>query len=138
MIAVIRLRGRVEVGKEIQRTLDMLRLSRVNHCVLLPKTPSNEGMLKKAKRYIAWGEVDPKVVEKLIAKRGRKTGDKKLTAEEAKKAAEKLSKGEKADVKPVFRLNSPSGGFKSKRRIYPRGDLGKVGAHINNMLRKMI
>ena len=58
MIAAIRVRGRTGIKKDIADTLDMLRLTRINHAVLIEENPSYKGMLQKAKDYITWGEVD--------------------------------------------------------------------------------
>jgi large subunit ribosomal protein L30 len=49
MIAAIRVRGRTGIKKEIADTLDMLKLTRINHAVLIEETPSYKGMRQKAK-----------------------------------------------------------------------------------------
>ena len=36
--AVIRIRGRIGVRRDIADTLKMLRLHKVNHCVIVPET----------------------------------------------------------------------------------------------------
>src|SRR3989442_3783008 len=48
----------------------MLRLTRQNHCVIVPENPAYRGMVKKVKDFITWGEVTPEVVAKLLLKRG--------------------------------------------------------------------
>jgi len=142
MYAVIRVRGSVNVKKDIMDTLKKLRLDRVNHCVLVPKTPSFEGMLKKAKDYITWGEINKKTLEKLIVKRGRTSGDKKLEKKDAIRIAKILEKKPVSEVKtlkPVFRLNPPSKGYKSIRKLFSRGGaLGYRGEKINDLLKRMI
>ena len=77
--AVIRVRGIVNVRSEINDTLKMLRLNRVNHCVILPEMKSYAGMLQKAKDYITWGEIMPETLAKMIHSRGRLIGDKKIS-----------------------------------------------------------
>ena len=52
MYAVIRIRGRTGIRKNIADTLDMLNLTRISHAVVIPDTPSYKGMLQKAKDYI--------------------------------------------------------------------------------------
>ena len=51
MFLVIRVRGTTGVIKNIADTLDMLRLNRISHAVLVEDTPSYNGMLQKAKDY---------------------------------------------------------------------------------------
>jgi ribosomal protein L30/L7E len=41
-----------------QGHLKMLRLHHINHCVLVPDSPENLGMIRKVKDYVAYGEVD--------------------------------------------------------------------------------
>ena len=141
MYAVIRVRGSVNVAREVKDTLKMLRLTRVNHCVVIPKNPNYEGMLGKAKAYITWGEITQDSLERLVSKRGRLPGDKRIPEKEAKVIAGKIRKERSlkdAGIKPVFRLSPPSKGYSSVRINYPRGDLGNRGENINELLKRMI
>ena len=52
MYAVTRIRGRTGIKRKIADNLDMLNLTRISHCVLIPETPSYKGMLQKGKDYI--------------------------------------------------------------------------------------
>ena len=81
MFLVIRVRGTTGVIKNIADTLDMLRLNRISHAVLVEDTPSYNGMLQKAKDYITWGEIDADLLAEIIAKRGKFTGNNKVTDE---------------------------------------------------------
>jgi Ribosomal protein L30/L7E len=54
MFIALRVRGRTGIKGEIADTLDMLRLTRINHAVLLPENPTYLGMLRKGKDYITW------------------------------------------------------------------------------------
>ena len=81
MIAAIRVRGRTGIRKDIEDTLKMLKLTRINHAVIIEDNPSYKGMLQKAKDYITWGEVDADSVTSLISKRGKLPGNVKLTEE---------------------------------------------------------
>jgi len=54
MYAIVKLRGEVKTRQDIRDTLRMLRLDRVNHCVVVPETPTYHGMIHKAKDYVAW------------------------------------------------------------------------------------
>jgi len=145
LFAVIRARGPVNVRRDIEDTLEILRLGRVNHCVLLPNVPSYKGMLHKAEGCITWGEINQQTLEKLIFKRGSLKADAKGKHEKVGKIeAAKISKKVMSDglkdagLKPVFRLNPPSKGYKSVRRFYPKGDLGYRGEKINELLKRMI
>ena len=138
MLAVVRIRGSVNVQENVKDTLDMLRLNRVNHCVIIPKTPDFEGMLRKAMNYLTWGEIDPKVLEALIEKRARLPGNKRIEKKDVKVLAKKIENGEELRIKPVFRLTPPSRGFKSIRAQFPKGDLGNRGEKINKLLERMI
>ena len=90
MYAVIRIRGSVNVAKEVKGTLRMLRLTRVNHCVVISKNPDYEGMLKKARSRITWGEVSQDILERLVTKRGRLPGDRRVPEREARELARKI------------------------------------------------
>jgi len=151
MFAVIRLRGWVKTSKEIEDTLNMLRLKRNNNCVIVPETPQYKGMLKKVKDYVTYGEIDKETLIELLKKRGEVEGG-RLTEEMLKEVTKFKSFEEFADallsgkvklrefkkIKPVFRLNPPRKGLKSKRLPFPRGDLGYRGKEINELIRRML
>ena len=141
MIAVIRLRGRVGVRRSIALTLELLRIRRVNHCIVLKDSKVVRGMLEKARDYTTFGEVDEKVLKEMVEKRGRKKGGKRLDKKDAAKMIKLLGDGKKlveAGFKPVFRLKPPRKGLKSKKKHYPQGDLGYRGKAINDLLERMI
>ena len=81
MYAVVQVRGVVKTRQDIKDTLKMLRLHHINHCVLIPDSPENLGMIRKVKDYVAYGEVDASTVETLLQTRGRVIGDAPLTDE---------------------------------------------------------
>ena len=152
MIAAIRVRGRTGIRKDIEDTLKMLNLTRINHAVLIEDTPSYLGMLQKAKDYITWGEVDADSVTSLISKRGKLSGNVKLTEEYVKEntdfsSIEDLSKAvvesgaklEDSGVKPVFRLHPPRKGYKDLKKTFAEsGTLGYRGEKIGDLIKKMI
>jgi len=152
-LAVVRVRGTVNVRSDVKYTLKLLRLEKPNHATLIPATPQYLGMLQKAKDYITWGEASKEIITKLLQKRGEIVGGKKLTEEYLRKkgfngfeeVAEKLYKTELKlkeldGVKPVFRLRPPSKGFKKtlKRAFSEGGELGYRGEKINELLARMI
>lgn len=150
MYAVIRIRGRVGISREVEDTLKMLRLKTVNSCVVVPETNSYKGMLKKAYDFITYGEINFDTFLKMVRKRGRLQGDKRLTEENVKEigfnSIEEMArtifegKAKMKDIKlnPVFRLTPPSKGFKSIKEHYPKGDLGYRGKDINELIERMI
>jgi large subunit ribosomal protein L30 len=117
--AVIRVRGTVNIKPDIKKTMQLLRLTRANHCVLLEENAVYKGMLQMVKDYTTWGEINKETLTKLLSTRGKLIGDKPLTEEYLKKAApyhsfEKLSEAimenkvkykDIPEVKPLFRLN---------------------------------
>ncbi len=152
MYAVVQVRGVVKTRCDIKDTLKMLRLHHINHCVLVPDTPENLGMIRKVKDYVAFGEVDAGTIETLLQTRGRIVGDSPLTDEYIKSNsafgsiadfAKALASGETKlrdipGLKPVLRLHPPRKGYKTPKRTFPQGGaLGYYGQEINTLLYKM-
>jgi len=151
--AVVRVRGRVGVRKDIADTLKMLRLHRVNHCVIIPETETFKGMINKVKDYVTYGEIDKDTLVKLILKRGRLPGNKRVDEETIKELmnmsvdelAEKIANGEiklkDTPLKPVFRLHPPKKGFEKggiRKPFTVGGALGYRGEKINDLILRMI
>ncbi|ENN96562.1 50S ribosomal protein L30P [Methanocaldococcus villosus KIN24-T80] len=151
--AVIRVRGRIGVRGDIADTLKMLRLHKVNHCVIIPETDTYKGMLRKAKDYITWGEINKETLKKLILKRGRLPGNKRvneeiikeLTGMDIDELCEKIINGEikikDLPIKPVFRLHPPKRGWERrgiKKHFKEGGALGYRGEKINELLERMM
>ncbi len=151
-VAAIRVRGTVRVRGDIADTMGMLRLNRPNHCVVLPPHETYMGMLRKAKDYITWGEVDGEVLAQLLAARGRRVGGKPLTEAHAKtlgydsiaSLADAVLQGKADlqrldDLKPVFRLHPPRKGYEGVKRSFREGGaLGDRGQAINELLLRMM
>jgi len=138
LFAVVRVRGPVNVNKHVEATLEMLRLYRINHCVVVPASPSYAGMLRKAQECITWGDIDGPTLERLVFKRGRVGGQKVEAGKAAELAKKAMADGVVAGLDPVFRLNPPSKGYKAIRRFYPKGALGYRGEKINELLKRMV
>jgi len=150
----VRVRGTVNVTREVATTLSKLRLLRVNSSTLVRLTPSIEGMLKKAKDYLMWGRIDKNTLRLLLLKRGRLPGNRRLSDENIAKFTRYKSLDELVEavwmsdspsqalkpVKPVFRLTPPKGGFKRsvKKPVKKGGILGDWGERINTILKRMI
>jgi len=142
LFAVVMVRGVVGTNRKLKDTLMMLRLNRINHCVIVPKNQNYDGMLHKARDFITWGEIDKETLEKLISKRGRFVGDKRVTdLRYAKELAQFILSGKpvkETGIKPVFRLSPPSKGYRSTKALYPKGSLGYRGEKINELIKRMI
>lgn len=152
MMIALRVRGRTGIKGEINDTLKMLRLTRINHAVLLPDTPSYQGMLQKSKDYITWGEIDQETLTQLVEKRGRFPGNVRVTPEalaesgdyaSADELSEALIKGETkledSGLKPIFRLHPPRKGYNHIRKSFKEdGTLGYRGEKISQLIKKMI
>lgn len=136
--AVVRVRGVRSISPRINKTLELLKLERPNHCVVVEDTPQNLGMLKHAKDYVTYGPVAEETLLSMLKKRGTKEG-KHLKDEDVKKATKEIFGGKKTSefVNPVFRLSPPSKGFSDKKKIYPQGELGKR-PEMDTLLRRMI
>ncbi len=141
-IFVVRLRGRVNVRKDIADTLHILRLRRTNYATIVYDTPSYLGMLQKAKDWIAWGYIkDPQHIAEVLRARGELIGRKRLNDENVKQlgfnSIDELAKAlfegkvtlsqlKKKGLKPFFRLHPPRKGLKSvKKAVGAGGSLGK-------------
>jgi len=152
MYAVVRLRGQVNVRYTIEDTMKMLRLHKVNHCVLVPEDPHFKGMVLKVKDYVAYGKVDTKTLVEILESRGRLEGDDRLTEEYIRENtaydsiqafAEAVIEGKAflkdvPKLKPVFRLHPPRKGHAGiKRTVQQGGVLGNHDININVLLHKM-
>ena len=152
MYAVVRLRGQVNVRYTIEDTMKMLRLHRVNHCVVVPENPHFRGMVHKVKDYVAYGKVDANSLAELLENRGRLEGGARLTEEYIRENTdydsiqafatavieEKASFKDIPGLKPVFRLHPPRKGHAGiKRTVRQGGVLGNHDENINMLLHKM-
>lgn len=150
MYAIVRLRGGVNTKPEIKDTLKMLRLHRINHCVVVPEDEHYRGMIQKVKDYVAWGEIGEDLLATILEKRGRLSGNKRLTDQivreltpysTIKEFAAALSNGsidfKDAGIKPVFRLHPPRKGHRGIKKTVKEG--GELGYHeaIEDLIWKM-
>lgn len=152
-LAVIRVRGDVDVREEVKDVLHMLCLTRPNHCTLVDDDPSQSGMLQKVKEMVTWGPIKPEVLEELLRKRGELVGGKSVTNEVIKKSssyktveefAEAVCEGdgelsEVEQLKKVLRLPPPKKGYNPTRRSFQHGGaVGNRGEEINDLISRMM
>lgn len=151
--AVIRVRGHPGVSRDIEDTMRMLNLTRVNHCVIVPDNDSVRGMLNKVKDYVTYGEVSDETLARLIKFRGRLEGDRPIDDDFVIESSDftsiiSFAKGivegkarytDLPGVKPLFRLDPPRKGYEGLKRSFREGGaLGYRGDEINELIERMI
>lgn len=139
-IAVILVRGLIDVKKPVKDTLKMLRLTHKNHCAVLENNPISQGMLKKAKDYITWGEISEEIFKELVEKRGEEYKGPE-TCSKGKIKYKRLFAYNNKKYKKYFRLNPPRKGFGRKGIKMPfkvGGALGYRGEKINDLIGRML
>lgn len=152
-LAAIRIRGGVNLRRDVKETLAMLHLTRSNYATLIPSTPQYLGMLRKTKEYVTWGEVSMEGILTLLEKRGEVKGGVRLREDYLREKLKINSFKELGDallglrlkftdlegVKPLFRLHPPSKGFKRtvKKAFGEGGELAYRGEKINELIEKM-
>jgi len=149
--AVVKMRGTVKTKPDVRRTLELLNLSRTNHCVLVENNVHYNGMLQKVKDYVAWGTIDGETLSVLLELMGALEGRSRLTDAHVKErtdfddihslatavASGKAMLQDVPDLKPVLRLHPPRKGHKGIKKPFPEGVLGFHGSDINELLLKM-
>lgn len=151
--AVLRLRGKSDLRRDVKDTLRMLHLTRQNHCSIVPRDGTYLGMLQLVKDHVTWGEVDVEVLARLLLKRGRQVGDRPIDDAFVKAhskyksiwdLSQALANGDArladvAELRPVIRLPPPRRGYRGiKRGFNDGGDLGYRGKAINELLQRML
>ncbi len=103
-LAVVRIRGKVNLKPDIKKTLELLKLDRQQTLVVVPDTPEFQGMVKIVSNHTMWGRVPDTIVEDLKAKGVKFEGGKAIK---------------------WAHLLPPRGGYKSIKKQRPHGNLGK-------------
>ncbi|MGB9134632.1 MAG: 50S ribosomal protein L30 [Candidatus Bathyarchaeia archaeon] len=152
-LAVVRVRGMGEASPDVEKTLEILHLTRNCHITLVDDRASFKGMLRKVTNFATWGEAAKETILALLRKRGRLAGDKKIddaytqkvgykTLEDLAEAIYKLETDFRRlpDIKPVFRAHPPKKGYKGKiKKSYNVGGVtGYRGEAINKLVESMI
>ena len=113
MIAIIRITGDVNLSRDIRETFNRLKLRRKYSCVVLNPTKEQEGMIKKVRDFVAFGEINENTFKKLKEKRENKNNPN------------------------FFRLHPPRCGIKTKFH-FPEGILGNNKNKINDLIERML
>jgi len=139
-LAVVRIRGTTGVGRDIDRTLNQLRLYKKNYCVVVPKTSGYLGMVKKIKDYVTWGDIDEKIFNALVERRGEEYNG-SVSDKNGKIKYSKFMGAMDKKIKKKFRLNSPKKGYGRKGikvSFNNGGALGYRGDKIKDLIMRMI
>ena len=139
MKLAIRIAGIVKMNRDVEETLQRMRLGRKYTAVLLPATPANEKLLASVRNFIAYGELSQEALLELLQKRARPL-DKKKKLDFSEAAAQLGRKSlEELGFKPFFRLHPPRGGIDARLHFGVRkGVLGEHKEKINNLVRRML
>jgi len=149
---VVRIKGQADVPYWATHTMTLLKLDKKYRATILPAKENTLGMLRKVQHYVSWIELDTALAKELIDKKARKSGYKKITADDLKELgfassdelATALSEGKATlsklkPLKPWFALAPPRYGFKrSTKKLYgQKGVLGQnkeLGTIVRNMM----
>jgi large subunit ribosomal protein L30 len=141
MQAIVQLRGEVNMNYEVEDTLSMLNLHRVNHCALVPEHETFRGMVTKVNDYVAYGEPSQETIETLIRTRAEpaegsdEIDDEWLSENTEYDSIEALTEAllteettlREQGLTPILRLHPPRGGHKGIK--HPTKEGGQLGKH---------
>ena len=111
-LAAIRVRGITQIHSDIAKTLTQLRLYRKNYCYVFPNNPTYEGMIRKAKDYITWGEIDEETYNLLVQKKGEEFKGDEQDAKGLIPSNDFVTINGK--IKKFFRLSPPKADLRKK------------------------
>ena len=149
---VVRIKGQADVPYWAATTMTLLKLDKKYRATILPAKENTLGMLNKVKHYISWIELDVALAKDLLDKKGRKSGYKKITAEDLKELgfnsiddlATALAEGKATlsklkPLKPWFVLSPPRHGFKrSTKKLYGQKGVLGLNKELGTIVRRMI
>ena len=150
MQALVQLRGEVNQSQAVRDTLEMLNLHKVNHCVLVPETPTYRGMITKVNDWVAHGTPTAESVARVLRKRaepaeGSADVDDAWLAEHTEyddfdALAEALVNEEttlrEQGLSPTLRLHPPRGGHDGIK--HPTKEGGQLGKHETEDISKLL
>lgn len=118
LVAAVRLRGKVDVRGQIEKSMQLLGLRKKHALVVFEESPDIKGMLLKAKDFITFGPVKEETVKAVYKAKG--------------------IEGDFNKENNPIHLAPPRGGFKSiKRSVRAHGDLGRR-EEMDSLLKRMI
>jgi large subunit ribosomal protein L30 len=146
MRALVQVRGNVNMNGDIEDTLEMLNVERVNHATLVPETDTYDGMVTKVNDYVAHGQPSQETVELLLESRaepaeGAADIDDEWVAEHteyddvaslAAALVDEETTLQAQGLSPTLRLHPPRGGHKGIKQPARAG--GQLGKHTTEQI----
>jgi large subunit ribosomal protein L30 len=141
MRALVQIRSNVNMHTDVQDTLEMLNITRVNHATLVPETETYSGMVTKVNDHVAHGTPSQETVELLLETRaepaeGSADIDDEWVAENtdyedieslAAALVDEETKLQDEGLSPTLRLHPPRGGHDGIK--HPTAEGGQLGKH---------
>mmetsp|Transcript_24272 Transcript_24272/g.36406 ORF Transcript_24272/g.36406 Transcript_24272/m.36406 type:complete len:248 (-) Transcript_24272:99-842(-) len=159
LLLVVRIRGINRMAPQTRKILQLLRLRQIHNATFLRVNKATLNMLKKVESYVTYGPPNLKTVRELIYKRGfGKVKGSRIPLSENKVIADALGKLDIICIEDLiheiytvgpnfklankflwpFKLSSPLGGYKAKRKHFAEGgDAGDRDIYINKFIRRM-
>ncbi|HEV8289604.1 MAG TPA: 50S ribosomal protein L30 [Candidatus Norongarragalinales archaeon] len=149
---VVRVRGSYGVRGNVADAMKQMRLRRRNSAAVIANKVGSIGMLRKVRGYVTWGPATKESITFLLQKRGLVEGGKPVTDDFIKKhskiagidalatgvAEGKMALKDVDGLQPLFRLNSPKGGYEATKHNYPDGALGDRKEAIFELVQRMV
>ena len=142
MYAVIRVRGKVNVGPDIKKTFEHLNLRRANNLSLWQESEQTFRMLKTVESYATFGKINDAALKALLEKKAEPLREGAKI--DAKKALEEIKKGKSlndAGVFNCFRMSPPRKGYERggiKKPYKSGGALGDRKEEISELIERMM
>lgn len=140
-LAVILIRSRTQITRNILDTLDMLKLLKRNVCVVVDDTPAMRGMVDKVKDYVTFGTLSDDMYEQLIQKRAEEYCGRLSDSKDLIKYDSRYIEHNGKRYKCFFRLSPPRKGYGRKGIKSPfavGGALGNRHEKINDLIERML
>ena len=151
MKAIVQLRGEVNRSSDVDDTLSMLNIHKVNHATVVPDTDAYRGMITKVNDFVAYGEPTADVLETVLAKRAEPLEGRQSDVDEAwiaehtdyddfAELAEALLDEEttlrEQGLSPTLRLHPPRGGHSGVK--HPAIEGGQLGKHTTEEIDELL
>ncbi len=140
LLAVVRVRGKINLKHDIAKTFTQLNLHNKNWCVILKNTKSNLGMINKVKDYVTYGEVSEDILDSLIKEHGELYKEREHDSKK-KISYKKYFVYKNKKYQRYLRLTPPKKGYGRKGVKVSFGKGGALGYRaekINDLLKRMI
>merc|ERR1712023_208655 len=159
VLLVVRIRGINRMAPNTRKILQLLRLRQIQNATFLRVNKATLNMLKRVEPYVTYGEPTLRTIRELIYKRGYgKVNGQRIALTDNKVIADALGKHDIICIEdPIheiftvgphfkeankflwpFKLSSPLGGYKAKRKNFAEGgDAGDRDEYINKLIRRM-